>query len=274
MRPSLLQAVVASALAAATACTLTTDLGDFAREAESSPDDASSHDGAAVDVDADAEAGANADAGADAGESFFDDFSRPAGALGNGWLEKIPGTFVLESGAVRKPGSTTSYRDNMVFRPASEDRRDAEASVELNVALPVDYPQVFVRAQRATLTRPDEYDGYLLYVEGVRTTAKLGRQRGTPFVVTLATLNITPQLEAGQRYRLRLAATGTSPVKLDAFVERWSGDETGWRIEAEAHVDDAASTRLDAAGAVGFAANEADMVTTYDNFAWRALEAP
>jgi hypothetical protein len=220
------------------------------------------------------------DAASDAGvdgdgalaEEFRDKFSRPnGGAIGNGWTEKLPAVFDLVAGSVVKRASTTSYRDNMVFRPVSDDRLHVEASVEITIAAPLGYPQVFVRAQRDTLMTTDTYDGYLLYVPDDPASAVLGRQRGTVFVVELAAITISPPLDVEHRYRLRLGARGQSPVELDAYVERQSGDE--WLIDGAAHVRDSSNERIDAPGAVGFAANEA-ATPTYDNFVWRTQPAP
>jgi len=54
--------------------------------------------------------------------------------------------------------------------------------------------------------------------------ARLGRQIGAPFVTTLETITISPGLEPGKTYRLRLSAEGTSPVHLEAYVEEKSGN--------------------------------------------------
>lgn len=216
---------------------------------------------------------ADADVDADAGNGFFDDFDRPDSAvIGNGWIEKNTAAFSIVQGRVVKAATgVLSYRDNIVYRPPSEDVRDVEASIEIFTANPPEYPQIFVRAQRNTIEIADTYDGYIVYVENDPTVAILGRQRGSVFVVTLAELTIDPPLVPGARQRIRLAARGTSPVKVDAWIERFEGGT--WLVSAEAHVDDTSSDRVQGAGAVGFSANE-DPQPIYDNFAWRELPPP
>lgn len=200
---------------------------------------------------------------------FFDDFARADGdAIGNGWMEKTPGAFLLKTGAVIKAATTTSYRDNMVFRPQSEDTRDVEISIELRTGTPIEFPQIFVRAQRLTLGVPDTYDGYLFYVPNDVSKMILGRQRGNTFVVMLAELAVSPAFDPLVTHRLRLSARGASPVVLDAYVER--AVNGGWEISGEAHVNDADALRIEAAGAFGFGANE-DATPVYDNFRWRPL---
>lgn len=203
---------------------------------------------------------------------FHDGFDRPdSDALGYGWTEKTPGAFTLEAGRVVKLATTTSYRDNMVYRPSSEDARDVEASIEVHVGTPVQFPQIFVRAQRATISDSGSYDGYLLYLQDSTTKAILGRQRGSAFVVTLATLDLAPALDPAVRHRLRLSAQGTSPVELEAYVERLEGG--AWKPNGRATFSDAAPERIAEAGAVGFAANEA-ATPVYDDFRWRPLAPP
>lgn len=278
---------IALAIAAlVSACTLVTGVADLdpsldgnggagpfgveAGPAEARPDapdapdglDAGPGDGSLLDGPLEADSG---DAGA-----FHDGFERAdADVLGNGWTEKTAGAFALSAGRVVKAATaTTSYRDNMVYRPAAEDTADVEASIEMTVDAAVQYPQLFVRAQRATIATANTYDGYLLYVANNPASAVLGRQRGTVFVVTLATITIDPPLDPAQRYRLRLAARGTSPVALDAWIERLAG--ASWIVDGEAHVMDADALRIESAGAVGFSANEA-ATPIYDDFRWRPL---
>lgn len=264
-------------LALVPACTLVSGVGDLEVVDDAGPQppgrtDAGPEDDGGVEASTDASDGAP-DAPNDgdaAAPGFLDDFMRAdADALGNGWTEKTPGAFGLSSGTVVKVATATSYRDNMVFRPQSEDARDLEISVEIRTASVIEYPQIFVRAQRLTLESPNTYDGYLLYVPNDATQMILGRQRGSAFVVTLAQFTVTPAFDPDSVHRIRLAARGTSPVMLDAYAER-RAPNGNWDVIGEVHHADADSLRIESPGAFGFSANEAP-TPIYDNFRWQPL---
>lgn len=199
-----------------------------------------------------------------------DDFERPDGAdLGNGWVEKLPAVYSLSGGQVVKQTTTTSYRDNMVYRSPMEDVLDLEISIEFSTtADPADYPQIFVRGQSGSIDTPNAYDGYLLYVAGSSSAAVLGRQRGSVFVVTLEPITISPPLNTTDLFRLRLSAQGTDPVQLAAYVEVFGSG--GWQVIGSATHDDSAAERIDSVGTWGFAGNEPDTFV-YDNFVMTPL---
>jgi hypothetical protein len=202
---------------------------------------------------------------------FVDDFERPDGAIGNGWIEKNPSVYSLARGeVVRVPTPTESYRDNMVHRPASEDLRDVEISVRVRfTASPPGYAQIFVRGQSETIAAPDAYDGYLLYVEGGLTDELvLGRQRGSVFVATLRRFTLAEPFDTTSSYRLTLRAAGNMPVSLHASVEREVGDQ--WIVIGETTAEDSASNRIKDPGTVGFAGNEVETYV-YDEFRRVAL---
>ena len=196
---------------------------------------------------------------------FFDDFERPDGAsLGNGWIEKVEPAFSLLNGEVVKAVVTTSYRDNMVYRPASEDVLDIETSVELTLsALPDGNPQLFARVQAATIAMPNEYDGYLLWIDDLVDTAHLSRQRGTVFVTTLVSFALAPPLDFTHRYRMRMRVVGTDPVILAASVELL--DAGRWTVIGETTALDSHADRIVTPGAPGFSGAE-EAGFTYDNF--------
>ena len=52
--------------------------------------------------------------------TFLDDFARPNGQIGNGWIEKTSGAFALTGGAVQQSQGGI-YRNLFNSRPASED---------------------------------------------------------------------------------------------------------------------------------------------------------
>lgn len=197
---------------------------------------------------------------------LVDPFSRPDGpSLGNGWIEKLPSTYALAGGEVVRVDTPESYRDNMVYRPASEDVRDVEVSIRVRfTAIPPGFAQVFVRADSATIAAPDSYDGYLLYIEGdVTGEAVLGRQRGSVFVTTLSKFSLSPPLDAGSTFRLTLRATGAQPVALRARVERL--ERGAWTAIGETAIEDFDASQITAAGTVGFSGHEL-ATYAYDDF--------
>lgn len=212
------------------------------------------------------------DASGDApGGELVDSFSRPDGAaIGNGWIEKQASTYALAGGEVVRIDTAESYRDNMVYRPASEDLRDVEITVGVRfTALPPGFAQIFVRGAAATIAAPDSYDGYLLYVDGERAgEAVLGRQRGSVFVTTLSRFPLSPVPDTSGMFRMTLRATGAQPVALQARIERLEG--RSWTTIGETAVEDSAAAQIDAAGTVGFAGNEL-AAYVYDDFRRVAL---
>ena len=199
---------------------------------------------------------------------FVDDFERPDDpVIGNGWIEKTASTYSLTGGRVTRPNTPTSYRDNLVYRPATEDARDVEISIRARfTTATTGSPQIFVRAVSATVATPGAYDGYLLYVAGGSNGAEvvLGRQRGTPFVVPLTTTTLVPPLDTSSDFRLSLRAEGADPVLLRARIERLEG--TTWTVLGTIVTTDADPTRLDGAGSVGFS-GDATGTVIYDDFA-------
>lgn len=202
---------------------------------------------------------------------LLDDFNRVNNdALGNGWTEKSPQALaIIGQAAVKLATPALGYRDVMAYRPEAEDQLDAEVSIEFTVltAQP-GFPQVFLRAQRATIDVADQYDGYLLFIAGEPATAVLARQHGNQSTTDLVEFPLSPPLDTNSVYRLRLRAIGTGVVGLQGFVEEQVG--ASWVAIGEATYADSSVDRIAAAGAVGFGAHtEASPI--YDNFRWRAL---
>lgn len=211
---------------------------------------------------------------ASATPDFTDDFNRANGAdIGNGWIEKSPSAFSLEGNEVAKVGAGgNDYRNNIVYRPAAENLLDVEASVEMRLVNPsVGYPQILVRAQTDTITTVDTLDAYLLYMSDSATNATLARQRGAGYDTALSTFTLSQALNTTDRYRLRLRATGTNPVQLAAFVERWNG--SSWQIIGQTSFSDGSSSRIATAGSVGFG-GYIETSYRYDNFSRASLAAP
>jgi hypothetical protein len=205
---------------------------------------------------------------------FTDNFNRANDAnVGNGWLEKSPTAFSLDGNEVAKVAAGGGdYRNNVVYRPASEDLLDVEASMELRLLnTSVGYPQLMVRGQSATIATTNTLDAYLLYLSNSPGLATLARQRGGGFDTALTTFALAPALNTTDRYRMRLRATGTNPVQLAAFVERWTG--SAWQIIGQAAFNDGSAGRIATAGAVGFG-GFTETSYRYDNFARANVGAP
>jgi len=196
---------------------------------------------------------------------FVDTFDRPdSPTIGNGWLQKAPEVFDLSNGSVRKLALSSSYLDNVVYRPASEDALDVEASIEFRLQNPSPgYPQLFTRIQQTTVGNPATLDGYILYVNDDPSLAVVGRQTGSSFLSELALMAITPALNTTDTYRMRLQTIGASPVQISAYVERLNG--SAWETIAQANFSDNATAQISTPGAVGFGGYIEDGYL-YDNF--------
>ncbi|MBB6091662.1 hypothetical protein HNQ60_000508 [Povalibacter uvarum] len=196
--------------------------------------------------------------------NITDDFQRTDSAtIGNNWVEKNASAFSIASGRVTKLSVGTGYPDNLVYRPAAENVADVEASVELRFTGSPGYPQVHTRVQTNTVTFAGWLDSYMLYINDSTSQAILGRQSGTAFVTTLATISLSPALNTTDNFRLRLRTTGTSPVELAAYVERFSGGS--WQVVGQALYSDSSAQRIVNAGSVGFS-GYVETTYSFDNF--------
>lgn len=187
--------------------------------------------------------------------------------VGNNWVEKTPAAFSIQGNGLLKAATGSGYTDNIVYRPASENVLDVESSVEMRLtAANPGYPQLLVRVQTDTVTAGGWLDGYMLYMDGSNAGAVLGRQRGGAFVTTLADIPLNPALNTTDTYRLRLRATGTTPVVVSAWVERRTGtNPTTWAIIGQASVNDSAGDRIASAGSVGVS-GYIENAYRFDNF--------
>jgi hypothetical protein len=199
-------------------------------------------------------------------ETLNDTFTRTdSAALGNSWIEKNPSAFSLLNGRAQKlatPGG--DYRNNLAYRPLSEDVLNTEASVEFRLqGGAIGYPQLMVRAQRTTINSANAFDAYMLLIPDSLNQASISRQDGTGWDTTLAAFALSQPINTSDTYRLRLIATGTNPVRLQAFVERQTGSI--WQIIGQAVYDDASALRLASPGSVGFG-GYIEGTYSFDNF--------
>ena len=201
--------------------------------------------------------GTSVDAAVDAsGPTFVDDFMRPNGTVGNGWLEKTAGALSLVNGAVRQ-GSTGIYRNLLVARPSAENVRDVLVQVTISFpALDAD-PGLFARIQTGSEIK-DRLLGYGVYADGANDLF-VSRDDGTAFA-DLGSSIITPALEPGAQYRLSLQVTGDSPVHLVASIAKLDGT-----VLAAITTNDGSGKRFTSAGSVGFGSSVAKN-GTWDDF--------
>jgi hypothetical protein len=257
-------ALASGALAAS--CVLFTDLSGFSTggvDGALADEDVATEASASRDVEAGAE-GVVDSGDASVPKAFFDDFARPDGVVGNDWIEKTLGTYLISGGRVVPQPPDLSYRNHLLYRPASEDVLDVEASVEFtNPQLPPGYPQIFVRAQSATVAKADEYDGYILYVPGDPAKAWITRQRGPTNHSQLQSIALAPPLDATNEFRLVLRVRGTDPVELTGIVEKKTG--TGFQTLGKTTVVDGDDARIKTAGTVGVSGS-GGYKFRYDNF--------
>ena len=185
------------------------------------------------------------------GAVFHDDFERPDGPVGNGWLQKVGGAFSLRQGRLRMMDG--SHQDLVLARPAAEDVRDVEVAIEViytstPTASSTD-AYVAARIQRSTLTTPGNSDAYVGYIADY-TRLKIGRSLGDN-VATLRDVPLPKAVDTSHAYRLRLRVTGTSPVALSVLVEERALAAQEWTKIAETQFNDGDPSRIEQAGAVG-----------------------
>jgi hypothetical protein len=197
--------------------------------------------------------------------SFEDAFGRADGAaLGNNWIEKTAAAFRVSGGRVAKDATSSDYRDNLVYRPANESVLNAEAAIELTTSsASVGYPIVLTRLQSSSASAAGSFYGYLLSITNTSGRALISRQNGGGWDTALSSFALTEAIQANATYRLRLRTTGSNPVQLSAWVERYTSG--AWRVIGQSTYSDSSSSRIATAGVVGFAG---DMENSYafDNF--------
>lgn len=214
---------------------------------------------ATTDATSPADFGANVD--------FIDDFDRPDGALGNGWVEHTDSVFAIQNHLVTRV-TRGDWTTNHVSRPTAEHRRDLEIAIEFTVtdgSMP-DWPQIFTRA----VPSPD-FVGYYVWVdEGPSTVERpleLARKPADMSWWTAMNSMMVPPAVVGGRYRLRMRTTGAHPVHAQAWYEIWDG--SAWDSSRTISADDDAPDAMIDAGAWGFSGHTGTGTNgpyTYDNF--------
>lgn len=206
------------------------------------------------------------DADAGLGPTFFDDFSRPDGPVGNGWVEKTNDVFTLVGG--RLVVKDCDYRDSFLRRPVDEAARDVESSVEFiyRVSAPTNDPAVALRIQAETLSTPRAFKAYGIFVDDGQSLT-ISRQDGDTFA-TLAKQPFAEPLARNSTYRLKASIRG-APPQLTGVVERLDG--ATWTEIARGAFTDTSNRRIDEAGLIGLQGDDT-VSFDYDNFEYTRLD--
>lgn len=205
---------------------------------------------------ADAGTAANAtttDAGTPS-NAFLDDFGRANGALGNGWVERTAGTYVLNAGLAVQ-NAERSLPKAITLRPTSEAALDVEVSVVVRPAGQTPDPGVYARMQPTSATELSGY-GFFLSSPSDATIEREDLSAPTP----LGGFTLSPPVANGESLRLVLRVTGTDPVRLAALVVDGAGNMRG-----SATLTDASPARVTKAGVVGFG-GQFGLGTRFDDF--------
>ena len=228
---------------------------------------------------------------------FFDNFNRVDNeAIGNMWTEKLPATYSLINNQV--VGVDTFdfvnsyryvYRDNIVYRPDSEDYKNVELSVEFvkQQSGAYEFNQLHGRIQRDTVQYSNVLQSYLLYVEDTLPAPgglaiAINRPVYDEGECIMRIIDFPSALVTGERYRMRFRIEGDYPVVLTAYLDRFDGQT--WQVFTQGSAVHDVNTQptfycdpvtmpppISKAGAVGFS-KWFTTTQVYDNFYWKELE--
>ena len=180
--------------------------------------------------------------------TFFDDFARPDGTLGNGWMLKTSNKYTLNGGAVKQTG-TGIFADLVNRRPSSEDNLNSETSLTVVVGHDNGDPSVFSRIQPGSDAN-NFYQSYAFYPGGLGNVYL--EREDIDHSTLLASVATSPAMVVGTAYRITLKVTGTSPVHLEGTLDT----TTGTRL-ASIVFDDNDTKRIQTPGSVGFGSGDA-----------------
>jgi hypothetical protein len=188
--------------------------------------------------------------------TFTDDFSRPDGTLGNGWIMKTPSAFSLAGGAVQQ-NQGGIYRNLFNSRPASEDALDVLAQVTVTFPVMTADPGLFARIQPGSDVT-NHFVAYSVYPDGANNLY-VSRDDGDVFIDQGSSV-ISPPLVPGESYRLSLQVTGTNPVQLTGSIAHLDGT-----VIATITANDGSAKRITTPGSVGFGSS-ASIPGRWDDF--------
>jgi hypothetical protein len=201
---------------------------------------------------------------------FEDDFERADSPdVGNGWVEKTPAAFSLVDGGLRRTSGSTSYPNNLVYRP-DETWLDVEAVLELTFdeLEPTGHPQFVLRAQLADIDEPGSVTGYLLFVTN-GGTLEITRQIAGSFTYQVES-PLGSAIELNRPYRMRLSVVGTNPVMVHGQLEERDGAGT-WSVHTSVQMTDDSDMRIASAGTLALGAHTELEAWTYEHVGLNAL---
>jgi len=221
---------------------------------------------------------------------FSENFNRPDNAaIGNNWNEKTENAYSLQNGRVMGANTGAAYtlaNDNIVHRPDIEDIQDVEVSIEFirQTYQNLEFPQLHARVQRDTIADAGALSSYILYIEdNLINPPMVAFAINEPVAYQgeciIDLFQMPGDLVPGDRYRLRFRVTGTYPVQLTGYVDRYNGQS--WDLFASGSATHDNSTQphpfycdpgympppIMTAGSIGFSKWWTE-TQVYDNFYW------
>lgn len=198
-------------------------------------------------------------------EMWTDDFERPdSPSLGNGWIERSPGTFGLSQGRVVFEGVPMSYQDSVFYRPFDEALLDLDISIEFIQlgAFNFSTPQLHARIQEDSLgPMKQSINAYIVYLS-VPDRIDISRVEGDAFALNVNE-PIDPPLVEGNTYRLSMRVAGANPVELVGRVEGF--EDGAWVPIQTVLLTDNDATQIVEPGSFG-ASGSNNVTFDYDNF--------
>lgn len=259
-----------SAPAGTSTSTSTAEPGSTSGSMEDSTGPSTSSSTGGTDSNSDA-TGSGSSTGPSPGDPFFDDFDRPdSSELGNGWVERTPGTWELEGNRVVFAGEAAPYQDSAFYRPFDEAVLDLETSVEFTYVLEPNFstPQLHARIQEEAQVGTESTNAYLVYMPQPDDLV-VSRVEVSTFALTNSAV-IDPPIELDERCRLTLRVTGTGPVEIVGTLERFDAETKDW-VEAQVvTLSDSDETRIVDPGSFG-ASGHQSVTFVYDNFTMTPL---
>lgn len=207
---------------------------------------------------------ANPDVGLTSEAPFIDAFDRPNGPVGNGWLEKVSGRFSIIDQTVSVFDG--NWRRHILYRPTEENVLDVEISAEIrwtSVTPAIDCDATLMaRLVPQTLTTNNDAAGYAVYINDTIELTLARLEGGSE--TKLRDANLPSSINTTDTYRMTLRVRGTSPVMLDAMLDRRESNGTWTNVQTISAEDDR-NDRIQTPGSVGMTA-DVHSSFRYDNF--------
>jgi hypothetical protein len=239
-------------------CVAAVDFNSFTKGSDAGASSSSGVNGGSSSSSSSSSGATNSDGGGTDGganpTSFYDDFNRPDGPVGNGWLTNSPNVWRISGNSLDIRGSGLDFQADHLYRPLNPSWRDVTVSVEIVLTgLPPDFPQIHART-----TPSSDYPGYLcaLTDDADSKTLAWGRQSGNDQFDIYSTVTLNETLQTNVTYRMTFTVTGDNPVHFSAQLARKTMNGT-FKPIGSGESDDTNDNRISTAGQVG--------LSTYNN---------